>query len=71
MKPETYQQMKDRYFENTLNMFNDDCPSDEFDTMTGENETMEWIAKAEGKNKSFEKWIERCNIEVDARDQGL
>jgi len=71
MKPKTYQQMKDRFFENVQNMYNDDCPSNEFDIMTGENETMQWIAQSEGKNKDFEKWNQRCCVEVQAREDGL
>lgn len=71
MKPKTYEQMKQRYFENTLNMYPDDCEHDQFEEMSMENDTITWIAQMEGKGKDFKKWSQRCQIEVEARDQGL
>jgi len=71
MKPNTYKQMKDRFFENVVNMENENTLQDEYDIMTGENETIEWIAEVEGKGKDFKKWTERCYIEVQAREEGI
>lgn len=59
--------IKDRLFENMRNMENTE--GQEYDDMVMENETMEWICESEGKKEQFDKWYERCAIEIQAEEE--
>jgi hypothetical protein len=71
MKPTTWKQIQERLEENLKYMASDDTLQDEYDIMTGENETMEWISNAEGRGKAFTKYYQAIGIQIQCEEDNI
>ena len=68
MKPETWEQIKNRLYENLKNMKN--CEEDgTYHEMKIENDMMEWFCTADGKGTSFTEWNLQCLEKIEANEK--